>query len=221
MKSISGLLLRVGVFAAAMALLLFGVSRTIERPLSGGTSHYTAVFTDANGLKSGDDIRMFGVRIGTVSKLVLKDARAEVSLTVLRDHPIYDNTKFAVRYQNLAGQRYIDVQQPDGPGTQRHSGEVIGPEHTVPSFDITTLFNGLQPVLAELSPADLNHFGESLLAVVQGDGTGIGPAFDAIQKLSAYTVDRQQVISALVNNISAVSEQIGGRSGRPPPWSPS
>ena len=30
-------------------------------------------------------------------------------------------------------------------------------------------------------------FGNSLLAVLQGDGTGIGPALDAIDKLSEYT----------------------------------
>ena len=32
---------------------------------------------------------------------------------------------------------------------------------TQPSFDITALFNGLQPVIATLSPDDINTFAEN------------------------------------------------------------
>ena len=52
----------------------------------------------------------------------------------------------------------------------------------MPSFDVTTLFNGLEPVLRQLSPEELNKFTGSLYAVLEGTGNGIGPALAAIEQ---------------------------------------
>lgn len=213
MKSLRFLLLRLTVSVLAMGVLLFSVLQTINRPLGGDTLTYTAVFTDANGLKAGDDVRLYGVRVGSVTGLTLAGKDAHVTFTMQVEHPIFENSTLAIRYQNLTGLRFLDIQQPDQSADKHNSEELIGTDHTVPSFDITTLFNGLQPVLAELTPADLNQFATSLLAVVEGDGTGMGPALDAIGKLSQYTSDRQAVISTLVTNLSQISQQIGGKSG--------
>ncbi|WP_405492764.1 MlaD family protein [Nocardia sp. NBC_00511] len=213
MTSTRSLLLRLTLFASAMIVLLVGVFQTIARPVEGDTDTFTAVFTDMNGLKTGDDVRMYGASVGKIVDLRLAGATAEVEFTVQRAHPLFDNTVLAIRYQNLSGQRYLDVQQPTAPGNPCNPTQTIGTDRTVPSFDITRLFNGLQPVLAELAPADVNQFTTSLLAVIEGRGTGIGPALDAIEKLSRYTSDRQQVISTLIHNLAAVSDQIGGKSG--------
>ncbi len=81
------------------------------------------------------------------------------------------------------------------------------------SFDITSVFNGLRPVLKELSPPEsLNQLTRSVIAVIEGDGTGIGPAMDSIGQLSEYATDRQVVVSTLIRNLSIISEQLGGRS---------
>ena len=73
---------------------------------------------------------------------------------------------------------------------------------TQPSFDITTLFNGLQPVLATLSPDEINTFTENAIAFLQGDGNGLGPMLDSIHKLTAFVSDRQQVVATLVRNLA-------------------
>lgn len=221
MASIPGLLVRIGVFAMAMALVLFVVFRTIDRPLSVETDDYSAIFTDANGLREGDDIREFGVAVGKVTSVRLAGTQARVDFTLDRDRRIAETGKLVIRYQNLTGQRYVDIQNsahaPDDTandhGVYRAPGETIPVESTVGSFDVTTLFNGLQPVLAELDPAEVNKFTGSLLAVVEGDGNGLGPAMDAIKQLSDYASDRQDVLSILVRNLSLVSQQIGGKSG--------
>ncbi|PKV82009.1 MlaD family protein [Nocardia fluminea] len=212
MKSATPLVIRLAVFTAAMLLLLAGVFQALSRPVD-DTVSYTAEFTDANGLRSGNDVRLFGVRVGTVKSVELHEARAVVTFDMEQGHPMYANNILAIRFLNLTGQRYLDVQQVDVPAGNVDPGSTIGIEHTVPAFDITTLFNGLQPVLAELTPADLNHFATSLLAVIEGDGTGLGPALDAIETLSKYTTDRQETLSTLVRNLATVAHEIGGRSG--------
>ncbi|WP_433667670.1 MlaD family protein [Nocardia sp. CA-136227] len=213
MKSVPSLLLRLAACTAAMGLLLYGVLQALDRPVAGGTTTYSAVFTDANGLRAGNDVRLFGVRVGKVSSLALDGTKAKVVFTLDRDRTIYGNTTLAIRYQSLTGARYLDIQQAEQPGQRVDPARIIGVEHTVPAFDVTTLFNGLQPVLAELSPADLNQFATGMLGVIEGNGTGLGPALGAIETLSRYTTDRQAVISLLVRNLAVIAERIGGSSG--------
>lgn len=212
MRSTVGVVLRLVAFGAVMAVLLATVVAAIERPVSGDTDSYRVIFTDANGLKPGDDVRMYGVQVGKVQTIALDQGQASVRVTVQRDHPVFETSTFAIRYQTLTGQRYIDLRQPAAPRERLAAGATVAPEHTIPSFDITTLFNGLQPVLREFSPSALNQLAESVLAVIQGNGTGLGPALDAVEQLSRYAVDRQVVISTLVRNLHAIDDRVGGKS---------
>ncbi|MFD4356633.1 MlaD family protein [Nocardia sp. NPDC058518] len=207
------LLLRVASAVLLMGVVLVGVLRVIERPVDGETDTYTALFTDANGLRGGDDVRLYGVQVGKVRAVELDGALARVRFTVSRDRALFTNTVIAIRYQNLTGFRYLDIEQPEQPGGQRDPAAVFGTAETVPDFDITRLFKGLQPVLAELSPDDLNQFATSILAVIQGDGTGIGQALGAIDKLSRYASDRQAVLATLAGNLAQVADHLGGKSG--------
>ncbi|MBB5918260.1 phospholipid/cholesterol/gamma-HCH transport system substrate-binding protein [Nocardia transvalensis] len=211
--STRSLLIRVSIVVALMAVALAAVFRVVERPVAGDTDTYTAMFTDANGLRLGDDVRLHGVQVGKVRAVELSGTLARVRFTVERAHPLFTESRPAIRYQNLSGFRYLDIEQPDQPGTRRNPSAVFGTSETVPAFDITTLFKGLQPVLAELSPDDLNRFATSMLAVIQGDGTGLGPALDAIEKLSRLASDRQAVLSTLVGNLGQIADHLGGRSG--------
>jgi phospholipid/cholesterol/gamma-HCH transport system substrate-binding protein len=193
-----------------MLLLLVLIVRVIERPVDGQTDAYTADFTDANGLRVGHDVRLHGVPVGKVERIELHDDHDRVRFTVQRTHAVTVTTTLAIRYQSLTGERYVDVRREAG--QPQRPTDPIPTARTVPSFDITTLFNGLQPVLAEFSPQSLNKFSETMLAVIEGDGDGIGPAFDAIDELSKHVTDRQQVISVLFANLRQISDSLGGRS---------
>ncbi|MGW5456030.1 MlaD family protein [Nocardia sp. NPDC003979] len=210
---IRGVALRLGVFTLVMVAVLGLVFTLIKRPVSGDTNAHDVLFTDANGLKVGNDVRMFGVQVGKVEKISLEGDKAKVRLTVKTDTPIYDNSKLAIRYQNLTGQRYVDLQQAPNPGTRIAAGARIGAHMTVPSFDVTSLFSGLKPVLATLSPEAINQFTASMLAVIEGDGSGLGPALTAIDELASYAENRQQVISTLIRNLSDLADRHGGRVG--------
>ncbi|MEV0355720.1 MlaD family protein [Nocardia sp. NPDC050697] len=211
--STRALLWRVTTAVVVMAIALAGVFQLVQRPVEGDTVTFSALFTDANGLRPGDDVRIYGVQVGKVERLELDGTLARARFTVQRAHPVFTGSTVAIRYQNLTGFRYLEIVQPERPTAERDPGTEFGTAQTVPAFDITTLFNGLQPVLAQLSPGELNAFTESLLAVLQGNGTGLGPALDAIDRLSRYATDRQAVLSILVGNLSRMAETLGGRSG--------
>ena len=56
-------LVKFGVFATVMAVLTAFLFMAFSQYRSGSTSGYSAVFSDASRLKSGDSVRVAGVRV--------------------------------------------------------------------------------------------------------------------------------------------------------------
>ncbi|MGW4479298.1 MlaD family protein [Rhodococcus triatomae] len=202
------------VVAVVVSILLFVlVVAAMRSPVSGETHSYTAEFSDVSGLGSNGDIRTRGVRIGKVESIDLVNhdgaTVAEVRFTMERAYELSATTVLSVKYQNLTGVRYVDADFGTGGGDPV---ERLGLENTRPSFDITDLFNGLQPVLATMSTDEINRFSENALAVLQGDGSGLEPMLDDTQKLAELASDREQVILTLTDNLARIADSMGGRS---------
>ncbi|MFW0787602.1 MlaD family protein [Gordonia sp. CPCC 206044] len=208
-------LLVFAVFAVAGGVF---IANAITRPLSGADGEYTAEFSNVSGLRVGNDVRTAGVRIGKVTAVDLHHdstddaSTARVRFTLTDGNHIYTDSHLAIRYLNLTGIRYLDLQQKSRSGPTSSPNELIGIESTSPSFDITEVFNGLAPVFAVMNPSDINHFSESMLALVQGDGSGFSEVLDSLSTVLKFTDDRAALIDTLVNNLSTLSATLDGRS---------
>lgn len=66
-----GPLVGLTLFMVVSTVLTWLVYATLRRDVAGPTTPYAAVFTDAYGLREGDDVRMAGVRVGRVEKVAL------------------------------------------------------------------------------------------------------------------------------------------------------
>ncbi|MCF8587026.1 MlaD family protein [Gordonia liuliyuniae] len=194
------------------------ISNAIIRPVDTATTKYTADFTSVAGLKVGSDVRVLGARIGKVTDIAVhhddQDGTSvgRVEFEIDEKQKIYDGTRLAIRYLNLTGIRYVDVRQPTTPGATVRKGQVIGTDHTDPSFDVTRVFHGLAPVFATMNTEDINHFSESLLAVIEGDGSGFGEFVASLTKVVRFADDRAAVINTLVDNLAELSGSVAGRS---------
>lgn len=211
-QSIRATIAKLIGFAAVIVVMVAAIVLVILRPVSGPADSFTALFTDVSGLHTGDDVRMYGLSVGKVKSIDLDGANARVTFTVQRQHPVFATTTLAIRYQNLAGQRYLDVRQADTSGTRLSAGASFSIDKTTPSFDITSLFNGMEPVLTQFSTAEANAFFRNVIAVIEGDKSKIGATMSAIGKLSDYVTDKQAIITILLKNLEQVQHQIGGKS---------
>jgi phospholipid/cholesterol/gamma-HCH transport system substrate-binding protein len=205
------------VATVVSVVLLIVVANEIRQPVAVKTHTYTAEFTDVSGLNSGADVRVRGVRVGKVETLELTQSGdggslATVRFTLDNRFSVVPTSRLAVKYQALTGLRYVDVQNPaEGrPETSRVTN--VPTRMTQPSFDITVLFNGLQPVLATLSPGDINTFTENAISFLQGDGSGLEPMLDSIHKLTEFVSNRKDVVATLVRNLATLAEGVRGRS---------
>ncbi|MDQ2628033.1 MAG: MlaD family protein [Actinomycetota bacterium] len=209
------------VVASALAFLVFIlIVNVLRQPLADETRSYTAEFTDVSGLRPDADVRIRGVRVGKVKGMQLEHKAGQdiavVDLSLDKHYSVVAATRLAIKYQALTGLRYIDVTNADERSTKQGAERVslthIPVSMTQPSFDITSLFNGLQPVLATLSPEDIDRFTENAANYLQGDGDGIGPVLDSIRKLTEFTSNRQQVVATLMQNLSTISDTFGGHA---------
>ena len=111
-------LLNVSIFTvvmllvAAMLIVVFGEFRFAS------DASYHATFTDASRLKAGQDVRIAGVPVGSVNKILLNpDNTVDVTFDVNKRYQLYTSTRAVVRYENLVGDRYLEITS--GPGELR------------------------------------------------------------------------------------------------------
>lgn len=213
MKKIAGPAVKLLVFFTVTAVCAVIIVAALRTPVGGPLSSYGAEFDDVSGLYVGDDVRMSGVQIGKVSSVELDGALARVEFEIEDRRPIFANTQAAVRYQNLLGQRYVELVQKDSAtGAPLAVGATISKDRTIPSFDISKLFNGFEPIFDTLDTAQLNEFTENILRMVQGDGSGLGPVLRDVDRITQFAVQRESIIGLLIENLGQISDSIGGQS---------
>jgi phospholipid/cholesterol/gamma-HCH transport system substrate-binding protein len=205
MRSGGATFLKFAAFVVVMAVLtaflffIFGQYRT------GSTNGYSAVFADASRVKSGDSVRVAGIRVGTVNSVSLRpDKSVLVKFDADRNVVLTTGTKAAVRYLNLVGDRYLELV--DGPGSTRvlPTGSQIPVDRTEPALDLDLLLGGLKPVIQGLNPQDVNALTSSLVQVFQGQDASLESLLSKTSSFSNELADNGQVVEQLIDNLNTV-----------------
>lgn len=176
------------------------------------TRDYRAVFSDATGLTKGDDIRIAGVKVGSVKDIEVVDrTRALVSFNVAKSSIVTKSSTATIRYRNLVGQRYISLTQGVGSLQAMSANSTIPMDRTTPALDLTVLFNGFKPLFAALSPTDINKLSAELISVFQGEGGNFNALLQSTASVTNTLADRDQVIGSLIDNLNSVLATLAGR----------
>ncbi|GAB2983549.1 MCE family protein [Nocardioides montaniterrae] len=204
-----GPVIAVAVFAVVALTMTLTVAGTLSRASSGDHIIVTALFSDATGLRKGDDVRVAGVRVGRVedSRLGHGDQAglAVVTLAVQSDQRLAANSGAAIDYLNLMGQRYVALERPTGTATGRLAdGATIPLAHTKPALDLTALFNAFKPIFDLLQPADINLLAQNLIGALQGEGPTLRHLLEQTGHLTNGLADRDAVLSRVTTNVTAV-----------------
>jgi phospholipid/cholesterol/gamma-HCH transport system substrate-binding protein len=166
---------------------------------------YQALFTDVSGLAPGDDVRAAGVKVGRVNSLALQgDNQVLVTFTASDAVPVTRTTTLTVRYQDIIGGRYLEVDQPAGPAAPLPPGGVIPASRTQPALSLDALFNGFQPLFQGLQPAQINQLSAELITVLQGEGGTIDTLLATVGSLTSTLANRDQVIGQVISNLDRV-----------------
>ncbi len=211
-KKTTGDLVRLTIFIVVTTMATGLLVLLIGNISFGGTKSYQAQFSDATGVVKGDDVRIAGVKVGTVKDVeIVEDTLALVSFTVADDTQLNQSTNALIRYRNLVGQRYISLTQAQGDTAVLKDGDTIPVDRTKPALDLTVLFNGFKPLFQALSPDDINKLSYEIVQVFQGEGGTLENLLGRTASLTSTLADRDEVIGALIENLDYVLDHVADR----------
>ncbi|BBZ01366.1 mammalian cell entry protein [Mycolicibacterium chitae] len=205
---ITGTAIKLGAFSAVLLLFTGIIIVVFGQIRFDRTSSYTAEFDSASGLRAGQFVRASGVEVGKVDKVQLIDGgqKVRVKFNVDRNLPLYQSTTAQIRYQDLIGNRYMDLQRGQGEGSDRilEPGGLIPTSRTTPALDLDALIGGFKPLFRALDPDKVNNIAQSIITVFQGQGGTISDILDQTAQLTSALADRDQAIGEVISNLNTV-----------------
>ncbi|KUI44455.1 mammalian cell entry protein [Mycobacterium sp. IS-1590] len=202
---ITGTAIKLGAFSLVLLLFTAIIVVVFGQVRFDRTTGYTAIFSSASGLRSGQFVRASGVEVGKVSKVELTNggSQAKVEFNVDRSLPLFEGTTASVRYLNLIGDRYLELKRGDS-DKRMPAGGTIPIERTQPALDLDALIGGFRPVFRALDPDKVNEIAQSIITVFQGQGGTINDILDQTASLTAALADRDQAIGEVIRNLNTV-----------------
>jgi phospholipid/cholesterol/gamma-HCH transport system substrate-binding protein len=209
MTRATGTLIKFTAFALVMVILTAFLFLIFSQMRTGSTNGYSAVFTDASRLKTGDTVRVAGIRVGTVKGVSLEpDRKVLVEFDTDRSLVLTTGTKAQIRYLNLTGDRFLELA--DSPGSTKilSAGSQIPVDRTAPALDLDLLLGGLKPVIQGLNPQDVNALTSSLIQILQGQGGTLESLFSKTSSFSNSLADNSQVIEQMIDDLRTLLDTL-------------
>jgi phospholipid/cholesterol/gamma-HCH transport system substrate-binding protein len=199
--------LKLALLAVLIAILAMGtvvvVHQSVFRPQT-----ITAYFSFVTGLYPGDEVRIAGVKVGTVKSITPQPDQAAVRLEVGHDVKIPADAKAVIVAQNLVAARYIQLAPLYRQGEPRMGADaVISKERTAIPVEwdevkaqLSRLATQLGPDTA-LSSSSVGRFIESTANAMNGNGDKLRQTFAQLSQLARILSDGSGNIVATIENL--------------------
>lgn len=196
--------LRLGIAGIlAIAVLMVLAFNAASLPLIGGGDDYSAAFSEAGGLREGDDVRIAGVKVGDVTGVDLEGAHVRVDFRVTEDAAFGPRTSASVRIKTLLGEKYVSL-EPAGVGRMTE-GSQIPLERTVSSYDVVTAFSDLTRTTERIDTEQLARSLDVLATEFQDTPENVRGALDGLSRLSRTIASRDEQLRTLLRSANSVT----------------
>ena len=194
----------VGVVACA--LVSFAAYDADALPLVGsGGTHYSAYFSEAAGLQTGDDVSVAGVKVGTVTSVTLDGAQVRVGFRV-RGTWVGDASTAAIDIRTLLGAKYLAV-DPLGDAAQDPS-RTIPRSRTTSPFDVTQALDGLGQTLDSVNSAQLAASFQAIADTFKDTPPSVRSAVDGLSALSQTISSRDAALAKLLSASASLTSTV-------------
>jgi phospholipid/cholesterol/gamma-HCH transport system substrate-binding protein len=120
------------VIAVAVLFLVFAYSSSGIGGISGGYE-VSARFDKANGVNVGTDVRLSGIKVGTVEKLSLdpKSYNAVLTLALDRSVKLPDDSSVRITSDGLLGNQYLSIEPGASNQIIKPGGQIENPKGSI------------------------------------------------------------------------------------------
>ena len=173
-----------GIVVIAMLLLLSFNLDKVPLPFFGKRTTYQAAFAQAAGLQRENEVRVAGVRVGSVTAVDLDIENKRVLVTFQIDEGVElgEGTRAAIKLKTLLGTKYMELTSEGG--GRLDPDEPIPLARTTVPFQIYDAFNEFSDTLDAI---DTEKLAESLDVLAETFSDSKGNARSALTGLSALS----------------------------------
>lgn len=201
----------VGIVSlAVLAVMMLAAFRADSLPLIGGGNSYYAEFTEAGGLRPGDDVRVAGIKVGEVKGVELDGDVVRVELQVEDGVELGSETQAAIKVKTLLGAMMVSLDS-EGDDTLEAGGD-IPVDRTTPPYDVVQAFSDLSTTTQKIDTEQLGKSFDTLADVMDGVPKELRGTLDGVSRLSANIAKRDDQINNLLKNVDDLSGTLAHRN---------
>ncbi|MGH3413671.1 MAG: MCE family protein [Marmoricola sp.] len=186
-----------------LLVVLIGAFKAGSLPLIGGGDTYHADFPDSSGLKSGDEVRIAGVRVGKVTDVALAGDHVDVTFKIKTDSRFGQDSGAQIKVKTLLGAMYLAL-DPQGPG-QLPTDSTIPESRTQSAYNVVQAFSGLASHVQKIDVGQLRTSLNTLADATQGTPQAFRSTLRGVSALSTNVAKRNDQINTLLHHIKTVS----------------
>ncbi len=203
MKRASRLLLLAVLVAVLVAGTGFVVRQTVFKP-----QIILANFSSATSLYPGDDVRIAGVKVGTIRSISPQPDNAVITLDIDHDVRVPADARAVIVAQNLVAARYVQLAPLYRSGEPRLTdGAVIPRERTAVPVEWDEVKTQLSRLATELGPdatlstSSMGRFIDSTADAMDGNGVKLRQTFAQLSQLARILSDGSADVVATIDNL--------------------
>ncbi|CAN5753698.1 MCE family protein [soil metagenome] len=204
-------LIRPGLIGVILVALVITVGLQPEKLWSWATSiHYQALFAEAGGLTTGNEVTLSGIKVGTVSSVSLQQGHALVAFSLDGQVRLGPQSTAHIRTGSLLGERTLAL---ESAGSGRlHASDVIPISRTSSPYSLTEAVSDLTTNTAGTDTASLNQSLDTLSSTIDQIAPQLGPTFDSLTQVSEALNSRDDKLGELFKNAGDLTGVLSERS---------
>jgi phospholipid/cholesterol/gamma-HCH transport system substrate-binding protein len=191
-----------------LVLLIVVAFNAGNLPGIGGGTTYRAAFTEAAGLKPGDEVRIAGVKVGAVRDIELADDHVVVSFRI-KDAWVGERSRVDIKIKTVLGAKYLSI-DPAGDAEQPPDDEIPVTRTSTP-FDVFPAFEQLTEVAGQIDTRQLARALDTLSNTFSDSPEDVRGSLAGLSALSRTVASRDQALATLLNRAQTVTKTLADR----------
>lgn len=187
----------------AVILVLAAAGYLAWLSLGGPGKHITAQFTRAVGVYVGSDVRVLGVRVGTITEVTPAGETVTVGMDIDAEYAIPGDAKAVVIPPSIVSDRYVQLTPAYTGGERMADGTQLGPDRTVVPLELDEVYASLDEFSAALG--EDGSLGDAIATArenLEGNGEDLGDTLDNLAEVSDVLNSHSDDIWSTVDNLA-------------------
>ncbi|MDF2822919.1 MAG: virulence factor Mce family protein [Mycobacterium sp.] len=208
--------IRIGVAAALVILVAAAAYFVVGATRDAGRMHAVAYFQNSNGIFTGDEVRIRGVKVGTIERIEPEPSRVRISFWFDDTFKVPADAKAVILSPTLVTARAIQLTPPYTGGPTLGDGAVIPEDRTAVPMewdDFRIQLQKLTEMLAPTKPGGVSTLGalvDTAADNLRGQGANIRDAIikfsQAVSALGDHSADTFTSVKNLAKLVSALQD---------------